>query len=81
MNSSRFHSQWALVGLMGCVVAACSSDDGGKTSSQRSVVLDLTPGEIARYALSDVPNADFVTARTRVEKKVPTARTRAMLAP
>lgn len=72
MTMSRF-SAWRLV-LMGCTVAACSSSGDSDAPAQRAGVLSFTAGQIAQAALSDAPNADFVSARTRVEKLVPTMR-------
>ncbi|MDB4973255.1 MAG: hypothetical protein JWN48_1596 [Myxococcaceae bacterium] len=76
MNISGFSR-----GLFGCqlvligVLAGCG-DDSGKSgeTSQRSSVLNLSAGQIAQYALADAPNPEFVAARARVQKRVPTER-------
>lgn len=74
MTTSRF-SRWQLV-LMGLTLAtACSDDDGGNTTpAGRSPILNLPARQIAAFALSDAPPADFVAARVRVERQVTPTR-------
>ncbi|MEY4512659.1 MAG: hypothetical protein RLZZ450_4781 [Pseudomonadota bacterium] len=61
--------------LMGLVLAsACSDGDGENISKGRASVLSLSAGQIATFALSDSPSADFVAARQRVKQQLPAER-------
>jgi len=61
--------------LPGLVLAcACSDGDGEGVSQERASILNLTSGQIATFALSDTPSADFVAARQRVQRRLPAER-------
>lgn len=61
--------------LMGLVlVSACSDGNSENVSKGRASVLGLSAGQIAMFALSDSPSADFVAARQRVKQQLPTER-------
>jgi len=63
---------WAV--LMGLALAACSDGGSEGLSKERASILNLSSGQIATFALSDSPNADFIAARQRVQKRLPTER-------
>jgi hypothetical protein len=76
MKISRYArrlSAWQLV-LTGLAFAGCGDDSKEPATEGRAGVLNASASEIARFALSDAPNPDFVAARTRVEKRVSNER-------
>jgi hypothetical protein len=63
------------LGLMGLVlVSACSDGNSENVSKERASVLGLSAGQVAMFALSDSPSADFVAARQRVKQQLPSER-------
>lgn len=71
---SRAHPK--LLAALWCVLAASACvdpEDSGEPSGPRARVLNLTPAAIAADALRDLPSADFIDARRRVEERVPGA--------
>lgn len=68
-----FSIRW--LSLMGLVlVSACSDGNSENVSKGRASVLGLSAGQIAMFALSDSPSADFIAARQRVKQELPTER-------
>lgn len=68
-----FSTRWlSLTGLV--LVSACSDGNSENVSKQRASVLSFSAGQIAMFALSDSPSADFVAARQRVKQQLPAER-------
>lgn len=72
---SRAHCKVHAALWCALAVSACADGDeeGGELSPSRARVLNLTPAAIAADALRDTPSADYIDARTRVERRVPAA--------
>jgi hypothetical protein len=75
MKLSRVRT-WSMIALS-VVCFACGDDkaEDKPLPTERAAILAAAAGQIAQFALGDMPNPDFVAARSRIERSVPQSRT------